>query len=59
MSIPQQVGRISANVETATRADEFAALAKFIMASGGVSKATAPRRVPRATETWDRASLEF
>lgn len=32
-------GRVAANIEVSTRANEFATLAKFIMASGGISKA--------------------
>ena len=51
MTIRQQIERVSANVETATRANEFAQLAKFIMASGGVSKAA------RAAETTSRYVL--
>ena len=39
MTIAQQVGRAAASIETNTSANEFAQLAKFIMASGGVSKA--------------------
>ena len=45
MTIAQRIGQVAASAETATRAGEFAALAKFIMASGGVSKAA------RAAET--------
>ena len=39
MTIAQRIGQIAASAETTTRAEEFATLAKFIMASGGVSKA--------------------
>ena len=45
MTIAQRIGQAAASAETATRAGEFAALAKFIMASGGVSTAA------RAAET--------
>ena len=48
MTIAQRIGQVAASAETATRAGEFAALAKFIMASGGVSKAA------RAAETTSR-----
>jgi hypothetical protein len=44
----RQLAAINANIETNARAEEFAALAKFIMASGGVSKAA------RAVETTSR-----
>ena len=39
MTIRQQIERVSTNVETATRAGEFAQLAKFILSSGGITKA--------------------
>ena len=45
MTIAQQVGKVVANIEATTSTNEFAQLAKFIMASGGVSKAA------RAAET--------
>jgi HK97 family phage major capsid protein len=48
MTIAQRIGQAAASAETATRAGEFAALAKFIMASGGVSTAA------RAAETASR-----
>ena len=48
MTIAQRIGQVAASAETATRAEEFATLAKFIMASGGVSKAA------RAAETTSR-----
>ena len=59
MTFAQRIGQAAASAETATRAGEFAALAKFIMASGGCRQRHAQRRLPRATETWDRALLEF
>ena len=51
MTIAQQVARVSASVETSARANEFSQLAKFVMASGGVSKAA------RAAETTSRDVL--
>jgi Phage capsid family len=37
MSIAQQIGKVSANLENATRAGEFVALVKTLMAAGGDS----------------------
>ena len=48
MTIAQRIGQVAASAETTTRAGEFAALAKFVMANGGVSKAA------RAAETASR-----
>ena len=45
MTIAQQIGRVSANLETAARAGEFATLAKFILANGGFSNAAAALEV--------------
>ena len=45
MSISLQFFRIFSYVETSTIFNEFFSLAKFIMSIGGLSKATASRRV--------------
>ena len=39
MTVLQKLGQVNAAVEQATRAGEFASLAKFILASGGITKA--------------------
>lgn len=39
MSLVRELARVSANIETQKATNEFAALAKFILASGGITKA--------------------
>src|SRR5262245_28506239 len=50
MTVAQKVGRVFANAETATRATEFAALAKFLMAHKG--------NMSNAAVTVERSSRE-